>query len=455
MDSKSSEFAAAVNEKTKAFMAYRKILILDSSGSTRTQLVKLVMELGALRSNVFTSKNFEEAEKILSEEKVQVLLSEYELSGKSCLPLMQKVVDEHAEQDRLVILIAQNGNQSSVAQALEGQVDSYIIKPFAYNYLKESFEKNVLKKLHPTKYQKSLIEAREHIEKRSFYLAEPILLDLIKSQPKPSMALYYFGVLYRERGDSKKARQFWEKALAIQDSHYKSLSALYELAWREEDWESALFFLGKLQEILPLSPTRLGQLLQLYDKAGRYVELIQAMPIYHEIDEKPESLVEDVKRLMQSAGEYFLAKKKLGYAQEAFAKYLSMQMYEFTAVDYVVKRLLQDRQYQLAEFFLAKTRVEERASLAFMALEFQLNARLQGQNYIVQRGRELLKIGVKDPEVHRLYIESNFKQSRATVAEQALMDAKNQMPEFSDLWQQLEEKLFPVDGLAMARKLAS
>lgn len=436
-----SETIAVINQNTKAFMAHKKVVILDHSGSVRAQLVKLVQELGATRSNIYTSKSVEEAKNLIEENKVQVLITEYQVEKKDCLPLCDMIIANNKENERLVILVTQNGNQSSVAQALEGDVDGYIIKPFVYNFIKESFEKSIIKKLYPSKNQKLLNEAKEHIEKKSFYLAEPILMELIKNQNKPTLALYYYGELFQKRGDTDKAKRFWEKSLEVQPGHFKSLNAIYELCLATKDFDEALSYLKKLRSILPLSPSRLKQLFELYSQGEMYFEIIEATEDLYNLDERSADLNQVAADALLKAGLYFAKAQRVDLAHDAFSKYLILENYKLSSIAEVINSLMDSEQYKIAEFFLSKVLPDDRTSHDFMALDFRVNSAAQGIQYTIIRGMELTKAGVNDTHVHRLFIEANISEERIRMAEQALMDAKNNQPDHMDLWQSLESKI--------------
>ncbi|MEC9283111.1 MAG: tetratricopeptide repeat protein, partial [Bdellovibrionota bacterium] len=396
------------------------------------------------RSNIYTSKSVDEAKKIIEENKVQVLITEYQVEKKDCLPLCDIVISNNKENERFVILVTQNGNQSSVAQALEGDVDGYIIKPFVYNFMKESFEKNILRKLYPSKNQKLLNEAREHIEKKSFYLAEPILMELIKNQSKPSLALYYYGELFQKRGDFDKAKRFWQKSLEVQPGHFKSLNAIYELCLENKEFDEALEYLSKLRSILPLSPGRLKQLFDLYVEGEMYYEVIEAMEDLYNLEDRSLELNQVAAESLLKAGLYFSEAQRVDLAHDAFSKYLMLEAYKISSIEEVIDSLINTEQYKIAEFFLSKVLPDDRASHEFMALDYRVNAGTQGMQYLITRGMELSKAGVNDMHVHKIFIEANISESRIRMAEQALMDAKTKIPEQEDLWVNLESKIVSV-----------
>ena len=275
-------------------------------------------------------------------------------------------------------------------------------------------------------------------EKKSFYLAEPILVELIKNQKSPTMALYYYGQLFLERGDADKAIQFWQKALDVQDLHFKSLTAIYELAWEQKDFDTALKYLSKLKTVLPLTPKRLGQLFQLYMFNGDHMKVIESMADYYELDEKSAELSSTVSASLLAAGKFFVKEDRIDLSHDAFMKFLAIENYELTGLSKVIHFLIDHSQIKIAEFFLAKSRIEDRASLEFMALEFRINAYVHGNGYVITRGRELIKAGSEDADVHKLYIEANFHEDRPTVAEQALMNAKTMLPDRMEVWSEIE-----------------
>ena len=82
--------------------------------------------------------SIEEAENLLKTQKITMVFSEFEIEKQNCLPLFQYMIEKNSSKDRMLILVTKNSQQSAVAEAMEEQVDGYIIKPFVINYVKDN-----------------------------------------------------------------------------------------------------------------------------------------------------------------------------------------------------------------------------------------------------------------------------------------------------------------------------
>ena len=115
----------------KEFLAKNKILIADKSSASRRRLVKTLVDLGANRQSIHSIAHYSEAIDIIDNEKPALILSDYTLNGGSGFDLFKHYKEAHPQvKNATLVLVTSNISQSSVAKAAEGDVDSFIIKPY-------------------------------------------------------------------------------------------------------------------------------------------------------------------------------------------------------------------------------------------------------------------------------------------------------------------------------------
>lgn len=428
-----------VMQKVAEYVANKKILILDQSGTTRSQLSKLLQELGANRDNIFNLRYPGEAKAIVAQENISIVLSEFEVDGVPSLPLFEKVMQNFSDRDRTLILVTKNAAQSTVAQAMEEEVDSYILKPFVYNYIKESLVKTFFAKEHPSSTQKKIFEARQKILEKNWNEAQPIVNELLKGGAKaPAIAHYLQGSICLGKDQVSEAKNFFQNALKVQKAHFKSLNALYDIYYREEDYENALAMIEVIRQMLPLSPKKLEQLFVIYRKLNKPLEALKITEDYKDLDEKHKSLIFTAIDTLLYVGKTFVKEDRLDLAHDAFLTAIGFSGFDFDVIAQIVMHLVDNNKEKMAEFLLSKTKTDDRASEEFMVLDFKVNCLTAGDNYIFSRGKDLIKLNVADAVVYEKYIEVNIKREKITLVEQSLTDAKKKFSEHKEVWDELE-----------------
>ena len=277
--------------------------------------------------------------------------------------------------------------------------------------------------------------------KKSFYLAEPILVDAIKMNPKPTMALYMYGELFFLRGDIQKAESFYQKALEIMPGHFKSLIKLYEIYFEGGRKEEAITLLETIRSMLPLSPQRLVEMFELYADTGKEHKMFDILEDYRDLDSKSPEMIDCVVRSLMKAGESFTRQDRLDLAHEAFYTAIGFSGFLFKNIETVVRFLITEGKYKISEFILSKSTPDDRSSPEFMNLEFLINRHQIGDSYVIARARDLIKAGVADINVYLEYIAVNLKFEKLTVAEQSLLDARNKFPDYAELWGEINKRI--------------
>jgi len=121
------------------FLSKNLIFIVDPSAASRRRLMKTLSELGAITHMIQTYGHYEEAEQAMEEKAPAIVLTDYNLGhDKSGFDLLQTHRKIHEKSISLFILITANSSQSLVAQAAEEDIDSFILKPYTINTIKET-----------------------------------------------------------------------------------------------------------------------------------------------------------------------------------------------------------------------------------------------------------------------------------------------------------------------------
>jgi DNA-binding NtrC family response regulator len=157
--------ATDLKKLEKLFHAYitpRKIVIADESAAARTGLAKTLIDLGAKSTNIGLASSLHTAEEEMKRLKPHVVLCDYDL-GKGCgLNLLQQQRKLQTDvKESLFIMVTGNTSQSAVAQAAEEDVDTFIIKPYTIETIRQSLLKAAIAKIYPSDYMKTVEEGKK------------------------------------------------------------------------------------------------------------------------------------------------------------------------------------------------------------------------------------------------------------------------------------------------------
>lgn len=113
-------------------MKTKTILVVDDTGTVRT-LTRFALSKAGYR--VLEASNGEDALKILSEEKVDLLISDFNMPDMDGLILAQKVRKDYAEAKLPLLLLTTEVPQEVAARALELGITATLLKPFSPSHL--------------------------------------------------------------------------------------------------------------------------------------------------------------------------------------------------------------------------------------------------------------------------------------------------------------------------------
>lgn len=115
-----------------------KILTIDDSGIMRKIIKGHLAKIGY--SNVIEASDGKEGLKKLSEEKIDLILCDWNMPEMNGLQFVQRVREEKNYGNIRIIMLTTVTTQDEVLTALKAGANSYITKPFKPENLKEKIE---------------------------------------------------------------------------------------------------------------------------------------------------------------------------------------------------------------------------------------------------------------------------------------------------------------------------
>jgi two-component system chemotaxis response regulator CheY len=116
-----------------------KILIVDDFSTMRKIIRNILTQLGF--KNILEADDGTTALEILKKEKVDLIISDWNMPKMSGLELLKAVRSDENLKDIPFIMVTAEAQKESILEAIKYKVNQYIVKPFTPETLKEKLEK--------------------------------------------------------------------------------------------------------------------------------------------------------------------------------------------------------------------------------------------------------------------------------------------------------------------------
>ena len=116
-----------------------KILIVDDFSTMRKIIRNILVQLGF--KNIIEADDGTTALEVLSKEKVDLIISDWNMPKMSGLDLLKAVRSNETAQDLPFIMVTAEAQKENILEAIKYKVSQYIVKPFTPETLKEKLEK--------------------------------------------------------------------------------------------------------------------------------------------------------------------------------------------------------------------------------------------------------------------------------------------------------------------------
>lgn len=116
-----------------------KILIVDDFSTMRKIIRNILTQLGF--KNILEADDGTTALEILGKEKIDLVISDWNMPKMSGLELLKAVRSNEATKDLPFIMVTAEAQKENILEAIKYKVSQYIVKPFTPETLKEKLEK--------------------------------------------------------------------------------------------------------------------------------------------------------------------------------------------------------------------------------------------------------------------------------------------------------------------------
>jgi two-component system chemotaxis response regulator CheY len=116
-----------------------KILIVDDFATMRKIIRNILTQLGF--KNILEADDGTTALEILKKEKVDLIISDWNMPKMSGIELLKAVRSDENLKDVPFVMVTAEAQKENILEAIKYKVNQYIVKPFTPETLKEKLDK--------------------------------------------------------------------------------------------------------------------------------------------------------------------------------------------------------------------------------------------------------------------------------------------------------------------------
>ena len=298
--------AKQLEKEFKAWIATKKILVLDSNSSSRNGFIKLLSGAGAKSSNIFSAPDYPSAKDYLAKALPDMIVSEYEFKGGNGLVFSQEMAALYGNKEKIFVLLTGNSSQSLVAQAAEEDIDVFILKPYTIKQVNEILSSTVMEKVNPSDYVKMINHGKQLMNDGKIDESIDIFTKAATLTKQPALAHFYRGQAEICKSLTSSAQASFEEGLKSNEIHYKCMTGLFDLLIAQNKFSEAYMVVKKMASTFPSNPKRLAQIVMLSIQTNHLSDLDEYYELFKNIEARTEELVKYICAALVVAGRFFL-----------------------------------------------------------------------------------------------------------------------------------------------------
>jgi CheY-like chemotaxis protein len=415
------------DELVSTYFKEIKVLVVDSVENSRVNLVSSVSKLGVLQSNILFTNSIIEAKKLIKEHKIKVIFSDYIIDNKSGLDLVQSQKDTFSEEDaktNLFVLVTSDAAQSTVAKAVEEDVDTFVLKPYSFDGFKEAVFGAVLNKINPDQYTLTVNEGKSLLFKGEIDKAKSKFELALTLSEKPTLAYYYLAQSEEVKTALTDASLLYDNGLKISKIHFKCLVGLSELMLKQRKHQEAYDLLKKLVNNFPSNGKRLASILRLAILTENYSDVLNYYNIFKNVEEKSEECIRHMCSALIVSGKYILQNYEKSSGLDHFEKAAICANGRTGFLRFIIEILIDNKLFleapKFLEHFLPTSRVEKDYLVCF----YLISGKTQNPLKVIDWGKKLFKRGIFDFKIYQTLIRNLLKEGQKEEALVYIAEAK-------------------------------
>jgi tetratricopeptide (TPR) repeat protein len=249
-------------------------LIFDPNLNIKEVVIGSLKAINIQQSNIHFSKTKNQFLTMLKEVCPSFIICYTDPKSKEVFDFIdehKKIIPDHFS--RNFIIFSESKSIFTLAQALEEEIDSYFVPPYAEDKIANRILNCIKSKRFPTEYRVLLNDVNNKIANKEFSSATLMGTLAIKLHPRPSLAYYYLAKSKMIQDNLDDAIKLSIQGLKFNKEHYKCLMILHDLYYLKGNFDSSYRVLKKIFDSFPLSMIRIFDFFKLSIQRGDFKEL--------------------------------------------------------------------------------------------------------------------------------------------------------------------------------------
>lgn len=250
-------------------------LIVDDQDVVRKMIRDMLREAGY--RNFLLAEDGDAALVKLRTNRVDFILCDWKMPRVNGLQVLHQVRNEESWRELPFIMITGLVEDAIVAQAIEGKVDAYLVKPFNADLLLQKIEQVLDRRHNPSPLETHLSLGQVYLQGRLYDQALGEFTKAAASSPRSARPLTWIGQVHEARGDLETAREYYQRAVDMVPQFIKARDGLARVLVALGEHDQATSHLEAAASISPKNAERQLSLGRALIASGRPEEARRAM----------------------------------------------------------------------------------------------------------------------------------------------------------------------------------
>lgn len=223
-------------------------LLVDDNYMMIKMMIPMLENLGY--QHFVSARDGEEAwEKLNKEEIVHVVLSDLIMPKLDGVGLLNRIRSSERFWDLPFVMITGEEHQTKLMSSMETEVNSYILKPFTPEKLKNEINTVLKEKYAPSPYNQAIQQGREFLQEKSPEFALQFFDKARSMKPLESDPYYFSGLIHEQMGQYEKAKDDLIKCIELKEAHTNAHDLLATIYCREKNYKAEREILEKANDL--------------------------------------------------------------------------------------------------------------------------------------------------------------------------------------------------------------
>ncbi len=251
-----------------------KALVADDHPQMRKAIVRILNKMQL--AQVDEAINGSEAIALSQEITYDLFICDLYMPELGGIDVIEHIRQRDLENDIPVLVVSGEAARDDIVKASDVGASDYLLKPFLPEDLTTKVTMLLTKYLAPDPVQKKTRHIERLISEGKFSPASILLDELLKQSPQLVRPYYLKGLVTKRLGNLSEAKSFFEKALSLNSSFYKSHAALADILALEGANDAAVEAMKQELTLNPKQPLRQSQFGSLLLRLERLPEACEA-----------------------------------------------------------------------------------------------------------------------------------------------------------------------------------